>query len=291
MHGSGTPFDTNKYESACVVCHMATQAIENGNQVSSAVHLWRINTDASYDTFPTTGQFYGGTCSVHTGAVQNAPYLPVVYLSDTSSSNCTAASGTWTDVTKDRNAQTASEGTYANAVWVDLDLACGQCHGGGSNSSTNPPEDGVVYLPKVALGSAVQGMHLSDWTAVTTGQITVNVKTYNGDPIQAAKVNLWMKKVSGWVQIKSDYTNASGSTIFDALKLGKKYKVVVIKSGVDFNGAVTGIQTKVKFGNTDPVTAPIKLITNTTINVQQGTPATNGSGDNGSRPTITITMP
>jgi hypothetical protein len=293
--GSGTPFDTAKYESACEVCHMALQAVKNGNQVSAAMHLWRINTDVNYNTFPTTGQFYGGTCSVHTGAVQNAPYLPVVYLSDTSSSNCTAASGTWTIVTKDRNAQTAAEGTYANAVWVDLDLACGQCHGGGSYPTTNPPLDRVTYLSKPLLAAlASQGMHLADWGGITTCQLKVNVKTYDGAPIQVAKVNLWMKKVSGWTLIKSGYTDASGNKIFDALKASKKYKVVVNKASVDFNGAVASKQSIVKFGNTDPVTAPVKLVADRTINVQQGTPATNGpagqewTGDNGSRPTITI---
>lgn len=29
-------------------------------------------------------------------------------------------------------ANTAADGSYANAVWVDLDNACGQCHGGGA---------------------------------------------------------------------------------------------------------------------------------------------------------------
>jgi hypothetical protein len=157
--GPGTPFDTAEYESACVVCHMATQAVENSNQVSAAVHLWRINTDKNYDTFPTTGQFYGGTCSVHTGAVKNAPYLPVVYQSDISQTDCTNAGGTWTAVTKDRNAQTAPDGNYAQAVWVDIDLACGQCHGGGSYQITNPPKDGLLYMTKAALASTAKGMH------------------------------------------------------------------------------------------------------------------------------------
>ncbi len=29
------------------------------------------------------------------------------------------------------NANTAADGSFANAVWVDVDLACGQCHGAG----------------------------------------------------------------------------------------------------------------------------------------------------------------
>jgi hypothetical protein len=163
--GGGTPFDSTKYESPCVVCHMATQAKANGNQNSMPAHVWRINTSASYNTFPTTGQFYGGTCSVHTGAIQNAPALPVVYLSDTSSANC--APGTWTAVTKDRNAQVAPDGTYTNAVWVDLDLACGQCHGGslGAGATVN----NAPYLTKVELATYAAGMHNNAPTSVNFG--------------------------------------------------------------------------------------------------------------------------
>lgn len=35
-------------------------------------------------------------------------------------------------ISANTNANTAPDGAYANAVWVDLDAACGQCHGGGS---------------------------------------------------------------------------------------------------------------------------------------------------------------
>ena len=34
------------------------------------------------------------------------------------------------------NANAAPDGTYTNAVWADLDHACGQCHGGGTNQAT-----------------------------------------------------------------------------------------------------------------------------------------------------------
>jgi PKD domain len=161
--GPNTPFDTTKYESACVVCHMATQAEANGNQNSMPVHVWRINTDPNYNTFPTMAQFYGGSCSVHTGAVQNAPSLPVVYLSDTSSANCTGNGGTWTAATKTRSAQTAPDGTYTNAVWVDLDFACGQCHGGslgvGAKISAAP------YFTKADLATLATNIHNTDPTA------------------------------------------------------------------------------------------------------------------------------
>ena len=182
----GTPFDSTKYDSPCVVCHMATQAKVNGDQSSYPVHVWRINTSASYNTFPTTGQFYGGTCSVHSGAVQNAPSLPVVYLSDTSSTNCTGATpthGIWTAATKDRNAQVAPDGTYANAVWVDLDLACGQCHGGSLGPSAT--HNGALYRDKATLAAVAKGMHASAgvpypvtfsiWTSGLTANVTASV--------------------------------------------------------------------------------------------------------------------
>ncbi len=154
----GTPFDMSLYgNDSCVVCHMATQAEKNGNQNSMPVHVWRINTNPNYNTFPTTGQFYGGTCSAHTGAVQNSPSFPVVYLSDTSSTNCTNAGGTWTAVIEDRNAQTAPEGNYNKAVWVDIDMACGQCHGGSLGSSATV--NGAPYKTKGQLSRAANNIH------------------------------------------------------------------------------------------------------------------------------------
>lgn len=120
--GGGTPFDTNLYESACVVCHMATQAEENGDQNSMPVHLWRINTSASYNTFPTADQWDG-----------------------------------LNGATKDRNAQTSPEDTYTQAVWVDLDLACGQCHGG--SLGTTATHNSAPYYSKSALSVLATGMH------------------------------------------------------------------------------------------------------------------------------------
>ncbi len=177
----GTPFDTTLYPNgSCEVCHMATQALANGNQNSMPVHVWRINSSSTYSTFPTTGQFYNGTCSVHAGPVQNAPSLPVVYQSDTSSANCTANSGTWSALPAgtlmDRDAQTAPEFKkdatvlYNNAVWVDLDMACGQCHGGsfGSNYVTN----NAPYKSKTELAADARNMHSGTPAAQFTWQQT-----------------------------------------------------------------------------------------------------------------------
>ncbi len=124
----GTPYDKGAYpEGACAVCHMATQAIANGDQNSMAVHLWRINSDVSYTTFPDAATF-------------NAA-----------------------DSTKNRNALTSAETysndtlTYTGAVWVDLDLACGQCHGG--SLGTGATHNGAPYYTKAQLAAFAPTMH------------------------------------------------------------------------------------------------------------------------------------
>ncbi len=96
--GLGTPFENADKDpsSACVVCH----------QPPGIKHLWRINTDPNYTIYGDYTYAYpvNGAAAQNTGS--NAPGL--VSLS-----------------------HTAPEGEYKNAVWVDIDNACGQCHGGG----------------------------------------------------------------------------------------------------------------------------------------------------------------
>lgn len=113
--GDNTPLDAAVWgDDSCAVCHMALQAVRSGTQ-SFAAHLWRINTDPTYDTFPTAAEFNG-----------TAPAV------------------------KNRNAKTAPDGAYTNAVWVDLEMACGQCHGA----------DGFAHLmSKTGLQTYAENMH------------------------------------------------------------------------------------------------------------------------------------
>jgi hypothetical protein len=68
--------------------------------MSQSYHLFRISTDPSYSTFPSAAQIYeaGGQASPNT----------------------------------------ASDGLLANAVWSDVDLACGQCHVGSGLLAGQP---------------------------------------------------------------------------------------------------------------------------------------------------------
>ena len=88
--GPGTPSNgvaTNN-PLACETCHMP-KATDSG----FPMHVWRINADAAYSTFPTAAEFGIGA----------------------------------TATKKIANASPDSTG-YTPAVWVDLDITCGQCH-------------------------------------------------------------------------------------------------------------------------------------------------------------------
>ncbi len=99
--GVGTPLEEMESEpaDACVSCHMP-----------DGMHLYRIKADAGYTTFPTAA------------------------ITATTAAQCTAAGGTWSSSSSSCtvNANISPDGSFTRAVWVDMDHACGQCHGGGT---------------------------------------------------------------------------------------------------------------------------------------------------------------
>jgi predicted CXXCH cytochrome family protein len=82
--------------------------------MSQSYHLFRISTDAGYSTFPTAAQ-------IAAGGGQGIP-------------------------------NTASDGRLVNAVWADVDLACGQCHVGSGLLPGQPPA--AAYSKAYLAGSA-----------------------------------------------------------------------------------------------------------------------------------------
>jgi hypothetical protein len=154
--GAGTPVgDGSNPTEPCIVCHMPKPTAEG-----FPAHLWRISVDPAYDTFPGQAAFQGGICSLNPmDAVTGYP------VNDTSA-KCTTAGGTWTAATKDRRAKTAPDGAYAKAVWVDVDLACGQCHGGSAGAGAT--KNGAPYYDKAYLASWAVGMHSQGATNVPT---------------------------------------------------------------------------------------------------------------------------
>jgi len=125
--GPGTPFPTgasSDIPGACINCHMQAAL---GRATS---HLFRINTNASYSTFPTPSQLY---------------------------TEGITALGVATDYSE-------LDGlAYSSANWLDVDLACGQCHVGG---------DGVTNPYNLTLPPGLPGAHaytkaqLAEWALV-----------------------------------------------------------------------------------------------------------------------------
>jgi hypothetical protein len=104
-----------------------------------SAHVFRISTDPDYSTFPkqVEGVWTPGICSDPSYTTRDA---------------CVAAGKSWAGVA---SSAPEPDGTYANAVWVDLDLACGQCHGGGIDGSGAK----VFPLTKKQLAKYAKGMH------------------------------------------------------------------------------------------------------------------------------------
>ncbi len=132
-HPSGvdTPREHEASEPAasCEICHMP-KATSSG----FPMHLWRINADSSYSSFPTSAEF--------TGNIK-------------------------------KNANTAADDHGYDAVWVDLDYACGQCHGGtagaGAIANSTVANSGL-YFTKAQLAVAAANMH--NPSAAPTGGCT-----------------------------------------------------------------------------------------------------------------------
>lgn len=179
----------------------------------------------------------------------------------------------FTDNSTDNNGQPQGS-LVITANWGDGQVSNGAGGGSFSHDYTSPGKYTIIHTVKDLGNRYASEMILVTVSADTTTQkysITINVKDNTGAAIPGATVYLKQKKGSDWKQIMYGYTDASGSKTFDNLLAGTTlYKAVVYKSGVDFNGAKTGTQTKVNFDDTNPATAPITLSGNATITVTQG---------------------
>ncbi len=118
--GPGTPLGdhvgTAEEWEACATCHMP-RATPSG----LPSHLWRINTNKNYSTFPTATEFGIGAAS--TKKIANA----------------------------------TPDGSYTNAVWNDIDRVCGQCHGGSLGPTAT--KNGAQHYTKARLSMFAKNMH------------------------------------------------------------------------------------------------------------------------------------
>jgi hypothetical protein len=113
-NGTGTPQEEGSkvVGEACKSCHMPKPVGGTGLYV----HVFRISTNPRYSTFPPLGAATPGICS--------DPFYAT-------KAECTAGGKSWSQV-----ANSYPDGDYKDAVWVDLDLACGKCHGAGGEAKS-----------------------------------------------------------------------------------------------------------------------------------------------------------
>jgi len=140
-NGAGTPQgDGSDVAGACETCHMPKPG-----GTGLRVHVMRINTNPNYSTFPgAPGDTAPGYCTdpfyTTKEACLAADTFPLLnwlpenpgICSDPyykTRATCIAAKKAWSNI-----ANFTPDGTYKKAVWVDLDLACGQCHGEGGKA-------------------------------------------------------------------------------------------------------------------------------------------------------------
>lgn len=167
--GPGTPFpdgiQARGNSETCVVCHMVAAS------GAPSYHYFEINADANYYTFGPASVWYTDhdTKTTTLGGISNVAYTGQPNTFDLARTDPT----------------TGQPYTY-KAVAVDVDLACGQCHGGG-NSSPNtgwnnpygltPPNSGVtpVAFSRTYLAMAASGIHNTDYRTPTAAVPTFSV--------------------------------------------------------------------------------------------------------------------
>jgi hypothetical protein len=178
------------------------------------MHLWRINTDANYRTFPTATEFGIGAPATR------------------------------------KNANTAPDGSYTNAVWVDVDYACGQCHGGSFGPDAT--QNDAPYLSKQDLALLAKGMHnntgptVSFTTSMDSNTVTLRDASTDDSilPDNAITVN--------WGDGTSSTGNA-GDVFSHAYGAAKKFQIVY--SLTDSNGVK--ISKKLRVSTSFSITANI----------------------------------
>ena len=101
----------------------------------TSAHLFRIKVSDTYSTFPSQTEWDAGN----------------------------------------KTANTSADGTFVNAVWNDLDMSCGQCHGGSAGPYAT--KNGAPYMTKWYLSIVAQNMH-TPVNQPPTASFTTSINNY-----------------------------------------------------------------------------------------------------------------
>jgi Doubled CXXCH motif (Paired_CXXCH_1) len=221
LDGPGTPLGylagTPEAWEACVTCHMP-RATSGG----FPMHLWRINPSSKYSTFPTAKQFGIGA----TATKKNANASPEAFAG----------------------------GSYTNAVWVDVDYACGQCHGGSFGPTAT--QNGAPYISKSNLSSYAQNMHGYAGPIVS---FTTTMDHLTATLTDASTGNFSMLPPTitvNWGDKTPSSTGKAGDVFTHTYAQAKKFQIVYTVTGSD--GAKSS--KKIKVAPTFSITANISPV-------------------------------
>jgi hypothetical protein len=115
------------------------------------------------------------------------------------------------------NPNVEADGTQANAVWVDLDLACGQCHGGGNLQASTAVTTGTTAVLTVASSTGfevgarirIKGAGALEADGITREDFNGNVKSIDS-PTQITLLGAASIPVTGKTLEQNPTRNGAG---------------------------------------------------------------------------------
>jgi hypothetical protein len=252
--GPGTPFanvssgDPTTASDNCVVCH----TVAAGG--AATYHYFRINTSPTYYTFGPASALYA------TSDTPTTPFQPNTYAE------------------ADTNPVTYAPITYP-AVGLDVDLVCGQCHGGGTQyvdangvqhrvpTYSNVQTGQAPYFDRQTLSIFATGMHNTQVTKAQPVTFSQNQGTFKS----GTSLAVTMKTMTTTAQIC--YTTDGSIPALTDTTSGDAAAVVVCSSTV--NGVTVSPATAMT--GTNGVAGPVTVTATTTVKAIAGGATTAGA--------------
>jgi predicted CXXCH cytochrome family protein len=199
------------------------------------MHLWRINTKENYRTFPTATEF-----------------------------------GIGAPATK-KNANADPDGPYTNAVWVDVDYACGQCHGGSFGPTAT--QNSAPYFTKRELSLYAKNMHDDRANVPPTVSFTSNVSHYTVTLTDASTDNSILPANAITVQWgdKTTTSGDAGGVFTHTYAKGGKYNIVYTVKDLDGGKATKKVTMTATYSITANISSALPSNADFTLLANDGT--------------------
>ncbi|HTM10178.1 MAG TPA: cytochrome c3 family protein [Verrucomicrobiae bacterium] len=168
------------------------------------MHIFRIDPSNGYSTFPTAAEF--GVGAAPTKMIANS----------------------------------SPDGSYTSAVWVDVDYACGQCHGGSRGPDAT--KNGAPYFTKSGLAHYAETMHSPGPIVNVTGDVSGYTVTLKDTSVDDSIVFPSNPVTIQWGDKTPSTIGSVGGTFTHTYVRPKKYVIVYLvldKHGVTTTKKIT----------------------------------------------------